>query len=173
MKQLTVVILVFYSICATSEPLGLWSGHWVGACKLNPAYMGVTEFNASLRVGESDLDGIQWQLIYEANGNFPEQIRNYTLRHSGQSPTHYLLDENNGIVLDTFVGEMSIYSHFAINGNLVTTSYLLTDKDTMVLDMPMFHLQPIGSSCLRGNPNLCAESFGLKQTQRCKLQRQQ
>ncbi len=157
---------------ASDAPFSRWTGTWKGACQLSPPYNGTERFDASLTVGKDEgANGVQWQLIYEASGNLPRQVRNYSMRPINASKGHYVVDENNGLLLDSFIDQDMIYSPFQINGKIITATYVLIGKNKMIMDMPTFDAIPVRKSCVTGNPNLCAESFGLRMTQRCNLEK--
>lgn len=157
-------------IWATGATLERWSGTWKGTCRLSPAFQGTESFEASVTIGKNEgANGIQWQLIYEASGNLPRQVRNYTMMPVDPSNGHFVVDEHNGLLLDSFVDGNFIYSPFLINGMLITATYILTGQNTMIMDMPSFNEAPIRKTCLTGNSNLCSQSFGLRMSQRCSL----
>lgn len=160
------------AVGAGNDALGAWTGTWKGACGLTPAFSGVTQFAASLEIGEPSSAGQarNFKLIYEESGALPRQVRDYELRPVDASSGHFVVDEHNGLLLDTFLSGNVLYSNFVINGNLIQATYIL-NGDRLLLDMPSFDATPVRETCLAGNSNSCAQSLGLRSVQRCELAR--
>lgn len=177
MKYLNFLSLLLIATVLTNQTFAAdgfdtWVGAWKGSCQLNPEFNGTKEFGASLTIKKnSKKDRFQWKLIYEGSGSLPRQVRNYEMVPVDKAKGHYYVDEKNGLLLDSFLDGKFLYSPFVINGNLIHATYILISDKQMILDMPMFDATPIRTTCLTGNANLCANSFGLKSSQRCTLSR--
>jgi len=50
------------------------------------------------------------------------QERKYTLIEKDKSKGQYIVDENNGILLNAFLANNTLYSIFEVQGNLITTT---------------------------------------------------
>lgn len=50
------------------------------------------------------------------------QVRKYTLLEKDKSKGQYLVDENNGILLNTMLANNALYSIFEVQGGLLTTT---------------------------------------------------
>lgn len=59
------------------------------------------------------------------------QERKYTLKEKDKDSGIYVVDENNGIVLDIKVVNNCMYTLFEVNGSLLTT-FITFEKDYMV-----------------------------------------
>lgn len=62
----------------------------------------------------------QYMLVYIMNGN--RQERKYNLLEKEVSTGEYLVDENNGILLDAKLIDNTIFSMFEVQGNILTTT---------------------------------------------------
>lgn len=173
-NYLLLVAIVLFSQISSGSPSSFdgWLGQWKGVCKLTPPYNGVSRFNVSLKISRSEkADRFQWLWIYEAATNFQEEVRDYEMVAVDASKGYYVVDEHNGLLLDSFLDGNFLYSPFRINGKLITATYILSGKNEMLMDMPSFDATPMRKTCVTGYPNLCAESFRLRMSQRCTLKK--
>lgn len=164
-------IILFSSLNpAYSHPLKPWLGKWVGECRALQASNILYTFNMSLTISPLDqANEFSWKLFYEANGNIPSQVKEYSLRAVDILRNHYITDEQNGLLLDTFINGNVTYSTFTISGVLITGTYTLLDENSMMIHLPSFKEGPIRQTCVDGAPNLCVDSFGLMMSQHCLL----
>ncbi len=66
------------------------------------------------------IDKYQYMLVYIIEGK--RQERKYSLLVKDTSKGEYVIDENNGILLDAKLIDNTIYSMFEVQGNLITTT---------------------------------------------------
>ena len=62
----------------------------------------------------------QYMLVYIVDGN--RQERKYNLITKDASKGEYIVDENNGILLDAKLVDNTIYSMFEVNESIITTT---------------------------------------------------
>ena len=62
----------------------------------------------------------QYMLVYIVDGN--RQERKYNLITKDASKGEYIVDENNGILLEAKLIDNALYSMFEVNGNILTTT---------------------------------------------------
>lgn len=62
----------------------------------------------------------QYMLVYIMNGN--RQERKYKLLEKDTTKGEYIVDENNGILLDAKLIDNTIFSMFEVQGNILTTT---------------------------------------------------
>jgi hypothetical protein len=67
-----------------------------------------------------------WQIIY---GDKKEDVRPYTLRKVDTVKNHWVIDENNGILIDCYWLGNKLISAFAVQGNVVQDSYWLQNNE--------------------------------------------
>jgi hypothetical protein len=63
----------------------------------------------------------RWVLIYGADTL--KGARNYTLRTVDQASGHYVIDEGDGIMLDSYVHDNKMFSSFMVMENSLITTY--------------------------------------------------
>jgi hypothetical protein len=105
-----------------------WIGHWKG-----PASVGMGErqqqFTMELIVAPtSDPTRHDWTLVYD--GHAGRQERKYTLIAIDAAKGQYVIDENNGIVLDATIVDHVLHSHFIVQGNRIVVREELLNAGT-------------------------------------------
>lgn len=84
---------------------------------------GKQEINMEFKLSKTDTVGTyKYVLIYN------NQPRNYFLIEKDKSKGQYIIDENNGILLQASVFDNCLFSMFEVNGNLITTSEKFYDN---------------------------------------------
>ena len=115
MKYLVLLLVGFISLSANSQSgpfpqswIGNWKGElqWYKTGKAEPQ-----KVNMELRIHPTDItETFTWQIIY---GSASEDNRPYTLIAKDTTKTHWVIDENNGIVLDQYwVGNKFLWSFY-------------------------------------------------------------
>jgi hypothetical protein len=161
-------ILIFNFVAAAAADFKAFEGRWSGPCKLKPAFNGTDGFPMTLEVTASST-GARWKTVNIAAGNLPEQIRDYELKAVDAVSGHYVMDEKNGLLLDTFLSEKSLRSNFLINGLLVTSTVEARKDGSLLFTVPMQRM--VRQTCLTGNPQICATSLAPQSEQTCVLKR--
>jgi hypothetical protein len=178
--RIIIIILVFLTstlflgsaFASIESSFSNWIGFWEGDCQLSSPVQGVQKVNTSLNITEgSKPDRLGWQLIYQETGPFPKQVRNYEMVTIDESAGHYMIDERNGLLLDSFLKGDAIYSTFTIKENLIFTTHVLIEKNKMLATYPSFNSNPVRKTCVTGQPDLCAHSFLFQAAQKCILTR--
>lgn len=103
-------------------------GFWKGELEIFKADAQVQKIPMSMLIEEAnELDTYVWQLIYNEGEN--EDKRTYALLTYDQVKGHYLIDEDNGIVLDAFLFENKLVSTFSVQESLLTVIYTFLPED--------------------------------------------
>jgi hypothetical protein len=151
-----------------------WTGVWEGDCSLTPPFEGVADFKARLDIEPfSGRRGYAWTLDYLYADPARKESRIYSLVPVPDSARgHFILDEQNGLLIDSFFDKSVLRSAYVINGRLYEFSYRLSG-DLMIIESPYYREAPVRESCLSGAASLCAKSLQLLGVQACTLARQQ
>lgn len=105
-----------------------WIGHWKGTASVG---MGdkQQQFTMELIVAPtSDPARHDWTLVYD--GHAGRQERKYTLIATDAAKGQYVIDENNGIVLDATIVDHVLHSHFIVQGNRIVVREELVNEGT-------------------------------------------
>jgi len=98
-----------------------WLGTWAGTLVISKPIGDTTQVPMQLYYAENDTlsNAWDWHIIYGVDKE--KGRRAYTLYEKNAEQGHYVIDENNGIILDTYFVGGSLYSRFAVANNLLTT----------------------------------------------------
>lgn len=149
-----------------------WHGEWSGTSQRFVGGLMQQEFATGLKIRPiEDRDAYTWILSYGSGDK--RQNRNYELRHGLRGRDHFVIDEKNGILIDTWlhpiaVGHQELIGRFEVMGNVIESRYTLR-KDTIEMQLTTFTAEPVRESGGEGTPKVRA--FWLKSTQRAILRR--
>ncbi len=129
-----------------------WEGTWVGQVRV-----GVTEVPMQMTIAPIDEEGWHWRIKYGG-----EQERRYQLHLVDPQRGHYVVDEQNGILIDHIYRDGVLTASFTVNGKLILYQYEMTEAGISI-HAPMFRaLDPRRS----GSEHVPVCSFVLLDTQR-------
>lgn len=112
-------------------------------------------------------DQYTWRMVY---GDNQQDNRPYVLKPFNKSRGHWLIDEQNSIVLDQFLLGNRLCGTFTVDGNTIMNTYEL-QGDSMVVEFYNFQEKPIvitggGDSTV---PKI--KTYGMRSLQRAVLKR--
>ncbi|MEM9982683.1 MAG: hypothetical protein AAF734_09310, partial [Bacteroidota bacterium] len=111
-----------------SNPLVDWYGTWQGDLQITTPEGKVQKIPMELQIYPTDSAGYyRFSILYN------QSPRHYVLQQVDTSKGHYVMDEKNGILLDTYLINRTFISQFEVMGNLLTSSYeLQADRQTII-----------------------------------------
>jgi hypothetical protein len=134
MRLFILLVTCFISFSATCQSTLFpqsWIGNWKG--ELQWYKTGKTEpqkVNMELRIQTTDIPGtFTWQIIY---GSATEDNRPYTLIAKDSTKTHWVIDENNGIVLDQYWIGNKFCGAFTVMDKTIVNNYWMENDKLMV-----------------------------------------
>ena len=133
--------------------VGIYEGEVSGAA--TPTIM-------RLRIEKLCDDRYRWAIQYSG-----ESERAYELITIDKKAGKYIVDEKNGIVIDHFLREGTLYSAFTVNSKWIVFKYTLNDKGILI-ESQFFSTTPSRTS---GTDQFRVESFLLANIQRGLLKR--
>lgn len=99
-----------------------WMGDWYGNMSIYNAKGKAQELNMELHLAETDSAGRwQWTLVYEVDTVRDE--RKYELVAADAEKGHYIIDEKNSILLDSYLYRNVLTSRFSVNNSLLIVNY--------------------------------------------------
>jgi hypothetical protein len=106
-------------------------GNWKGQLQWMVAGKPAQTFTMQLKIQPTDsLNQYTWQIIY---GDDNKDNRPYILRPIDTSKGYWVVDERDGIVLDSYVHGNSIHGAFTVQGNTIVDNYRV-ENDTMFVE---------------------------------------
>lgn len=121
-----LAIVVLFSFSANAQITGSfpknWEGNWKG--ELQWFQTGTAEpqkINMELRIHPADsINTWTWQIIY---GSASEDNRPYKLISKDSTGIHWVIDENNGIILDQYWVANKLSGAFTVMNSTIINSY--------------------------------------------------
>ena len=129
----SLLLLMIHIVSAQNNegfPLS-FIGNWKGKMKWMVSGKGEQEFTMQLKIQAADSAGeYTWQMIY---GDDNKDNRPYILKPIDIAKGHWVIDENDGILLDSYVHGNAIHGAFTVQGNTIVDNYRV-DKDSMFVE---------------------------------------
>jgi hypothetical protein len=107
-----------------------WIGVWKGTLNWQTIKSDtVKKFTMELRIIPTEKDSVvNWIIIYGDNNT---DNRPYKCKLIDKATNHWVVDENNGILIDQFIIGKNILSSFSVENVTITNSHKLIDNKTM------------------------------------------
>jgi len=120
---LLIAVLFFFNSFSQEKTLQFpddYFGIYKGDLKIH-SIRGVKEIGMEFHLNTTDqIDQYQYMLVYIFDGK--RQERKYTLIKKDASKGQYLVDENNGVLLDAQLFDNNLYFMFEVEGTIITTT---------------------------------------------------
>ena len=117
------LLLCFQGYSQNQEPLKQWLGIWKGNLSILTPEGKKQEIPMELHILPTDTTGkYTWKIIYD------KSPRNYTLIARDTAKGLYVIDENNGIILENRLFGNTFFSCFEVMENLLACTYRLEGK---------------------------------------------
>lgn len=163
--------LVFALCCAlqsaaqstrAAEYMAPWIGHWKGELMWQVRADSVQKVEMHLVIAPLDSVGhYTWNLVYGADQT---DNRGYTLKAVDVERGHWIVDENNGIVIDQFLIGNTFTSAFEVMGSTIVDVFEL-EGATMHVRFFSYGSQPTRVSGLGTEEIPTVNSFAMRSVQ--------
>ena len=131
---------------------------------------GMQEIDMEFHFKETNTIGeYQYTLVYIMNGNRQERL--YKLIEKDANKGEYIVDENNGILLDAKLVNNTLYSMYEVQGNILTTTERFY-KDGMDFEVTFSSKKAQNKSGTEGNSATEVVSYPITVVQKAILIRQ-
>jgi hypothetical protein len=170
-KLIIAVLVLFASLNGIAQQgfPGSWSGNWKGELLWYPgAAKEPKRVPMELRIQPADSGYYQWQIIY---GSATDDNRPYTLKAVDTTKGHWVIDENNGIILDQFMIAGKFCGAFTVQSSTIVNNYWLEDGK-LVVEFYSLSAKSINTTG-KGNEEIpFVDSYRMNSYQKAILQRQ-
>ncbi|GAB2829312.1 hypothetical protein [Ferruginibacter profundus] len=129
-KVMLFVLVIFASLIAASQNKNSFPqsfiGNWKGKLQWMVNGKPTQTFTMQLRIQPADSAGqFTWQIIYGTPSTPPgkEDNRPYLLKPVDSAAGHWVIDEKDGIILDSYVHGNAIHGAFTVQGNTIVDNY--------------------------------------------------
>ena len=128
MKIISTALLILLVLTKVqAQDTTLWQGHYTGELK-SESINGKTNFYPmELKIEAVDDNTYKWIIIYGKEGDSSRSERNYLLKRTDKE-NHFIIDEQNTILLDLNLINNSFYSIFEVQNNLMLVEYRLSEN---------------------------------------------
>jgi hypothetical protein len=120
--------------------LGIWKGEllWYKTGVTKPQ-----KVNMQLVIQPSDtINQYKWHLSY---GEKNQDNRPYVLKRTDTSASHWIIDEQNGIILDQYLVNNKLIGAFTVQQNTIMNSYSI-EKNRLIVEFFTINAGPINTS---------------------------
>ncbi len=172
MKCIMLLLAAFISLSAISQSTSFpqsWVGNWKG--ELDWYRTGKAEpqkVNMELRIQPTGIPGtFTWQIIY---GSATEDNRPYTLIAKDTTKTHWVIDENNGIVLDQYWVGNKFCGAFTVMDKTIVNNYWM-ENDKLMIEFYSIGAKPIATTGKGTEESPAVDSYQIGSYQKAVLLR--
>lgn len=113
-------------ITAQESFLESWQGTWTGDLQVYNWEGLRQEVPMQLEITQLDSISYSWKIHY-GDPKDDKGLRNYLIKSHNPARGHYIIDENNGILIDAYYIDGELISTFAVAGNLLSSMYKKVD----------------------------------------------
>jgi hypothetical protein len=122
--KILFLIISFFTTCVSAQsnfPTS-WQGIYKGDLNIFTTDSVAMKVQMHLAIAPTENDSIfQWKMTYIFNGN--EDVRDYQLKLVDASKGHYIVDENNSILIDTYYRNGVLTSFFEVEKSFIISEY--------------------------------------------------
>ncbi len=174
MKSIVLVLSCFVSVYALGQSKSFprsWTGNWKG--ELQWYKTGNDEpqkVNMELRIHPTDsINTWRWQIIY---GSAKEDNRPYNLIRKDTTGIHWVVDENNGIVLDQYWLADRFCGAFTVQNSTIVNNYRM-ENDSLIVEFYNFSAKPVATTGKGTEESPNVDSYRIGSYQKAVLKRSQ
>lgn len=145
-----------------------WTGNWQGNLVwTQPAAKTAELVPMQLNIHAADSAGFTWQLKYGEGGI---DNRPYLLLQKDSIGIHWVIDEQNGIVLDQYYFGNRLTGVFTVMQNTIVNSYQL-QGDSLLVEFHSFNKEPLSQTGMGTEESPKVMSYRVTGYQRAVLRR--
>lgn len=145
-------------------------------------YEGTLEIYKGAKVAQSlpmslkilPVDSTTWTFHITYHRDDKEDYRPYDIRLIDAEKGHYVIDEHNGILLDSYLHGNCLYEQFAIdNSGIIGTTCFLEDGQ-LSYELTPINMEPVrisGDTIINGNTIPAVKTYQVYSTQKALLKR--
>lgn len=172
MKFFILLLFIGPSLLGNSQSQSFplhWIGNWKGELEwFKTGNDKPQKVSMELRIQPADSGhNYTWQIIY---GPATEDNRSYTLIAKDTTKGHWIIDENNGIVLDQFWIANKFCGAFTVMGNTIVNNYWI-ENDKMMVEFYSIATKPIATTGKGTEDSPTVDSYRIGSYQKAVLQR--
>ncbi len=165
-----VSFLITASLYSQTGFPATWQGNWRGELQwYRTGSKEPQKVNMELRIQPSSTKGeFTWHIIY---GKETEDSRPYILKAKDTTGIHWVIDENNGIILDQFWTANKFSGAFTVVNSTIVNSYWM-ENDKLMVEFYTISAKPLVTTGKGTEESPSVDSYKMLGYQRAVLTRQ-
>lgn len=146
-----------------------WEGNWKGTLQwFQTGNDSARKVNMEIRISKADSANTwTWQIIY---GSESEDNRPYKLIKKDTAGIHWVIDENNGIVLDQYWVANKFCGAFTVMNSTIFNNYQM-ENGKLVVEFYSISAKPVATTGKGNEEAPFVDSYGVKSYQKAVLSR--
>jgi hypothetical protein len=170
MKFFSLLLFLLSSLASAAQNKSFpqnWEGNWKGELQwFKTGNDTAKKVNMELRIHKADSANTwTWQIIY---GSEAEDNRPYKLIKKDTTGVHWVIDENNGIVLDQYWVANKFAGAFTVINSTIINNYWM-EKGKMMVEFYSITAKPVATTGKGTEESPSVDSFGVKSYQKAIL----
>lgn len=156
---------VLFATSAQADMLPTWQGVWRGDCINSlPGNPPSLQYAMTLEIAPAkNPDALKWIITYALDTG--KEVRNYELRTVKAENGHYVINERDGILIDTYLFDNALYSEFDLGNQRAPAKYEINGNE-MHFEVPIYESSVVRATGHNANIVLSHQADSL---QRCIL----
>jgi hypothetical protein len=143
-------------------------GDWKGTLTWYPNGKPVQKVNMEMHINKTDtLQQYTWQIVY---GSITKDNRPYILKKIDTLQSHWVIDELNGIVLDSYWLGNRFSGVFSIQGNTILDSYWIENGE-MHIEFFSYNQKPLSTTGYNTEESPTTETYRIGSYQKAVLKK--
>lgn len=160
--------LTLTAAAARADILPQFQGSWFGPCTLTQVDGSVLEVTLHLAIAPLSATEVSWTLTYQGE-TLGTLVKSYSMRAVDLAAHHYVLDENNGILIDEYLFGNRLISSFDVGNDTRLASSTEVDGDQLYFENVAYGARVENRTRGGGTSVL---SFAAQSIEACNLSRQ-
>jgi hypothetical protein len=156
------------AIPASAQILPQFHGTWVGSCDYTQVDGTNEVVSLTITIAPLSATEVSWGLNYQG-GSIGTLVKNYVLRAVDVAANHYVLDEQNGILIDEYLFGDRLVSSFDVGNDTRLAASTTVDGNTMHFENVAYGGRQVNRT--RGG-GVAVLSYGAQSIESCDLLRQ-
>jgi len=166
LKPALLAATLALSANAGASILPQFQGHWSGECTLRHLDGRTSAFSLQLEIVPQSAQSVSWVMRYA--GDFGTMVKNYVLRTENAATGHYVMDENNGILIDMYQYGDRLTANFEVVNETRLATSVEAQGDTLYFENVSFEAKrPRRSNAY----NISVLSYESRSIESCVLKR--
>lgn len=170
-ERLGLILLICLSYLANGfsqeNSLTSFEGTYKGTLEIYQGAKVVQDLPMSLKI--IPVDSLTWtfHITYHREGK--ADFRPYDIRLINAEKGHYVIDEHNGILLDSYLHGNCLYEQFSIDNSGITGTTCFLENDRLSYELIPVNMKPVrvsGDTIIKGDTIPAVRSFQVYSTQK-------